>query len=72
METNSLIIRIKDKSKMTFLIQLLEQLGFDDIDIKSGSKKTTVKHDFFKSAGIWKDKAINAQELRKLAWNRKR
>lgn len=26
-------------------------------------------HDFFKSAGLWKDRDIDANDLRKKAWN---
>ena len=32
--------------------------------------KGNEKHDFFASAGMWKDKNIDAKELRAKAWNR--
>jgi hypothetical protein len=72
METNTLTIKVKGKSKFSFLIQLLEQLGFVDVEVKSSITKVGAKHDFFKSAGLWKDREINAQELREQAWNRKK
>ena len=34
-------------------------------------KKTKKEQGFFLSAGIWKDREINAESLRKAAWKRK-
>jgi len=72
METNTLTVRVKESKKFSFLIQLLEQLGFLDVDIKYGNKKLHGQHDFFKSAGLWKDRIIDAKELREQAWKRKK
>jgi hypothetical protein len=64
-----LILNIKDSSKLSFLMQLIKQLDFVEVE-KVKRKKTSSKHDFFKSARLWADREINAKELRKQAWDR--
>lgn len=62
-------VTIKDDKKINFLIELLEQFDFIEID-KSRQKKEE-KYDFFASAGLWKNRKINADQLRSQAWQRK-
>ncbi len=64
-----LVLNIKDSSKLSFLMQLIKQLDFVEV-AKVKKKKTATKYDFFSSAGLWADREVNAQELRKQAWNR--
>jgi hypothetical protein len=66
-----LVLNIKDKSKLSFLMQLIRQLDFVEID-KVKKKKTTSEYDFFASAGLWENRDIDAKELRKQAWNRQK
>ena len=64
-----IVLKIKDKSKLKFFKQLLEQLDF--VELK---KQKTVKHSnhsFFDSAGIWEERDMNPQELRNEAWTMK-
>ncbi|TVQ09397.1 MAG: hypothetical protein EA361_15485 [Bacteroidetes bacterium] len=61
-----LILNIKDSSKMSFLIQLIKQLDFVEVE-QIKKKNISVKYDFFNSAGLWKDRNINAEEIRKQA-----
>lgn len=64
-----IVLKIKDKSKLKFFKQLLEQ--FDFVELK---KQKTVKHSdhsFFDSAGIWEGRDIDSQKLRDEAWTRK-
>jgi hypothetical protein len=63
-----IILTIKDDTKTDFLIRLLEE--FDFIEIKQSGKKVDEAYDFFSSAGMWKDREIDAKELRKQAWKR--
>lgn len=64
-----LTIKIKDERKLTFLLELLSQLDFIEFETKLfKQKKTDTKHDFFQSAGLFKDREIDAKELRKQAW----
>ena|GEM_PF-1071718 len=71
MATDTIILKIKDKKKISFLVKLLEQLGFVDFAYNPG-KKTNSKHDFFKSAGFLENRNLNARELREQAWSRNR
>ena len=64
-----LILNIKDKSKLSFLMQLIKQLDFVEVE-KVKKKKASTKYDFFNSAGLWADRKVNAKELREQAWNR--
>ena len=64
-----IILHLKDSSKLSFLIQLINQLDFVEVE-KVNKKKASTKYDFFNSAGLWANRDINAKELRKQAWNR--
>ena len=64
-----LILNIKDSSKLSFLMQLLNQLDFVEVE-KVKKKKGSNDYDFFSSAGLWADRKINGKELRKQAWER--
>ena len=66
-----LILNIKDSSKLSFFIQLIKQLDFVEVE-KVKKKKTVAKYDFFSSAGLWANREINAKELRKQAWDRRK
>ena len=65
-----LILNIKDSSKLSFLMQLIRQLDF--VEVEKVKKKTASKNDFFRSAGLWEKRKVNAVELREQAWNRKK
>ena len=64
-----LILNIKDDSKISFLLQLIKQLDFVEIE-KVKKKRAASKYDFFSSAGLWSNRDIDAKELRKQAWKR--
>jgi len=64
-----LILNIKDSSKLSFLMQLIKQLDFVEV-VKVKRKKAAAKYDFFSSAGLWTGREVNAQKLRKQAWDR--
>ena len=64
-----LILNIKDTSKLSFLMQLIKQFDFVEVE-KKKEKKASYKYDFFNSAGLWENRDIDAKELRKLAWNK--
>lgn len=66
-----LILNIKDSSKLSFLMQLIKQLDFVEVE-KVKKKKAAAKYDFFSSAGLWANREVNAKELRKQAWNRQK
>lgn len=61
-------LRIKDDKKTGFLMQLLEELDF--IEIQKSEQGLDEAYDFFASAGMWKGRDIDAIELRKQAWKR--
>ena len=62
-------LTIKDDKKVNFLMELLKQFDFIEIN-KSGQKKDE-DYNFFASAGLWKNREINAEKLRRQAWQRK-
>ena len=64
-----LILTIKDSSKMPFLLQLIKQLDFIEVE-KVKNKKASEEHDFFGSAGLWANRDINIKEHRMQAWDR--
>ena len=63
-------LTIKDDNKLKFFLELLKQFDFIEIQKSSSKRKKATKHDLFASAGIWKDRNINAQEIREKAWQR--
>ncbi len=68
-----IILTIKDDSKLSFFLKLMKQLDFVEVDKASFKQKSTSKkYDFFASAGLWKNREVNADELRKQAWERNR
>jgi hypothetical protein len=66
-----IILNIKDSSKLSFLIQLIKQLDFVEVE-KTNNRKFMPEYDFFSSAGLWENRDIKAMELRKEAWQRKK
>ena len=65
-----LILTVKDSSKLRFVLELLQQLDFVEIQKKGSVVPTNKKYDLFQLVGIWKDKEINSQSLREKAWKR--
>jgi predicted nuclease of restriction endonuclease-like (RecB) superfamily len=63
-----IILTIKDDRKKNFLLELLKQ--FDFIEVQKATEKKQEQYDFFASAGLWKDRDINANQLREQAWKR--
>ena len=63
-----IILHLKDSSKLSFLIQLINQLDFVEVE-EVNKKKVSTNYDFFNSAGLWANRDINAKELRKQAWS---
>lgn len=63
-------LTIKDDKKINFLMELLKQ--FDFIEIQKSEQNQEADYDFFASAGLWKDRNINAEQLRSQAWQRNR
>jgi hypothetical protein len=66
-----LILKLKDESKLSFLMQLFNQLDFVEVELVK-KKRTSAKYNFFNSAGLLAGRAIDAKKLRKEAWDRKK
>lgn len=64
------ILNVKDKSQLQKLFDAIKK--FDFVEVWSAPNKPTVSknHDIFESAGMWKDREINVQALRKEARKR--
>ncbi len=66
-----LILKLKDSSKLSFLLQLINQLDFVELEnVKTRNGQSD--HDFFKSAGLWAKRDIDAKTLRQKSWNREK
>jgi len=63
-------LTVKDDNKMNFLLELLRQFEF--IEIQKSEKKKKKDYNFFASAGLWKGRDIDSKQLRKEAWARTR
>jgi len=63
-------LTIKDNSKLHFFLELLKQFDFVEITKNSTKSKKAAKYDLFASAGMWKNRNIDSQELRAKAWQR--
>jgi len=63
-----LTIRVKDANKMDFLLELLRQFEFVELQIQSPKRaKQEESYDFFASAGLFKNRDMDARRLRKQA-----
>lgn len=66
-----IVLIIKDNRKLHFLLELLDQFDFIEIEKSFSEKETKNKnYDLFASAGIWENREIEASGLRKKAWAR--
>ena len=65
-----IIIKLKDQSKRSFLLELLAQFDFLELQVKQVAKVKSQEesYDFFQSAGLFEGREINADQLRKEAW----
>lgn len=63
------ILTLKDASKRSFLLELLARLDFIELKtVDSKKEHRTSDYDFFKSAGLFSGRNIDADQLRKQAW----
>ncbi len=64
-----IIIKLKDQSKRSFLLELLAQFDFLELQVKQVAQVTSKEesYDFFQSAGLFEGREINADQLRKEA-----
>ena len=61
-------LTIKDKTKLNFIIELLRQFNF--VEVQQETQKKPIGGSFFSSAGLMKNKDISAKKLRTDAWKR--
>ena len=71
-----IVIHVKDKEKAKLLLELLASLDFVDSvntaeTIEAESKKASSEQaDFFSLAGLWAERDITLEAIRKKAWPR--
>lgn len=63
-----IILKVKDKTKVSFLKKLLSQ--YDFVEIQKSREKRSSRHSIFNSAGRWEKREMNKLNLRETAWNR--
>ncbi|MCI5218593.1 MAG: hypothetical protein D3914_05245 [Candidatus Electrothrix sp. LOE2] len=62
-----IVVRVRDKEKAKMLLDLLTALDFVD-SVQAGQSETVeqgTSEDFFSLAGIWKDRDITQESIRK-------
>ena len=64
------ILNVKDKSQLQKIFDAIRK--FDFVEVWSAPKTATASksHDIFESAGMWRDREINVQALRKRGWEK--
>lgn len=72
-----ILIQVSNKEKAKILLELLESLDFVDFieaQVKEGSDaeklSATEKADFFALAGLWAERDITLESVRRQAWPR--
>lgn len=59
-----------EQNKLDALVAFLESMDIEVELKKKASKKVLQKNDFSLAVGLWKDRPVNASELRINAWSR--
>jgi hypothetical protein len=63
------VLNIKNEEKGKFLLDFLKQIEFIDIEEPPAKKiKTKEEESFRELFGIWKDRDIDLETIRKKAW----
>jgi len=70
MET--LTIKVQNKERLMFLYEMLRYYDFLELPKLSEIGISKSEHDFFQSAGMWKDREITQENLRTEAWKREK
>ena len=66
---SEIVLNIKNEEKGKFLLDFLKQIEFVEIKDRSDKKISTDKNASFKDLyGIWKDRDIDLETIRKKAW----
>jgi len=72
-----IIVQVKDKNKARVLVELLAALDFVDsvkttemLEIETGSTAREEPFDFFSLAGLWQERNVTLESIRKRAWPR--
>jgi len=64
-----IVLNIKNEEKGKFLLDFLKQVEFIDIEEPPAKKvRSTEKNSFRELFGIWKDRDISLETIRKKAW----
>ena len=66
MET--LTIKVKNRERLLFLYRLLKYFDFVELPEMKDETGASSKGDFFTIAGIWKDREVSQESIRKKAW----
>jgi hypothetical protein len=69
-----IVIQINDKKKAQALMNFLKALDFienitaSDLSALKPKSKTASEQDFFSMAGVWADRDVTLESIRKKAW----
>jgi len=64
-----IVLNIKNEEKGKFLLDFLKQVEFVDIEEPSPQKAGPIEKNSFRELfGIWKDRDISLETIRKKAW----
>lgn len=63
------VIELKDQTKRQFFLELLAQLNFIELKVQQTKNAEQDKdYDFFQSAGLFSNRSIDPNQLRRQAW----
>lgn len=62
------VLNIKNEEKGKFLLDFLKQIEFIEVEEPPVTKTTKEKESFRELFGIWKDRDIDLETIRKKAW----
>lgn len=63
-----ILLNVSDDSKLKDLEKILAELDYVSIE-KNTKKQPKKKASFLDAAGVWKNRSVSVDEIRKKAWN---
>ena len=64
-----IVVQIRDKHKGRILLELLKALDFVHV-VKSAEQEDVEPIDFFSFSGLWENRDIQIDDIRRKAWPR--
>lgn len=66
------VIKTNDRKTFKSILRFLRDLGIEVIIKEEEKTSGQAEYDFFKSAGLWEGREIDAKSLREKAWRKQK